>query len=173
MRAEVCAPICTRNDDFCGSKPFVSRGWFANITCCTSSPPPKYESETVWISFARAWDRFAFGDVRRARARRATRRELLVLTSHLEGSLLEEQGAAPDFGAAIREHRELTARRPPRDLPDEPRSGDPDRAAELGARPGWAWLRVMRRYDEYERAVAALGAQPATAARGGDLQPTQ
>jgi hypothetical protein len=51
---------------------------------------------TNFIGFARAWDQFAFGGTRRrARARRATRRELLVLTAHLEASLLEEHGVAP------------------------------------------------------------------------------
>jgi hypothetical protein len=45
--------------------------------------------------------------------------------------------------------------------------GDPDRSAELETRPGWAWLRVMRRYDEYQRALALVeserpgGAEPA------------
>src|SRR5258708_6607045 len=41
---------------------------------------------TNFISFARAWDRFAGTK----RARRATEREIGVLTSHLEASLLEE-----------------------------------------------------------------------------------
>lgn len=50
---------------------------------------------TCCISFARAWDRFAFRDSRRPAARRATERELLVLRSHLETSLLDEEGPAP------------------------------------------------------------------------------
>lgn len=32
-------------------------------------------------------------------------------------------------------------------------TGDRDRSAELGGRHGWSWLRVFRRYDEYEAAV--------------------
>ncbi len=62
---------------------------------------------TNFISFAKAWDRFAFRDARQHSARRATERELLVLRSHLEASLLEDDGPAADFGAAIAEHREL------------------------------------------------------------------
>jgi hypothetical protein len=39
------------------------------------------------------------------------------------------------------------------------RPGDADRTRELSDRPGWAWMRVFRRYDEYERALARLQAQ--------------
>src|ERR671929_265275 len=43
---------------------------------------------TSFLSFARAWDRFAKA---KARARRATERELRILVSHLEASLLAEE----------------------------------------------------------------------------------
>ena len=33
---------------------------------------------------------------------------------------------------------------------------DPDRSAELRERSGWAWTRLFRRYDEYERVLAHL-----------------
>ena len=101
------------------------------------------------ISFAKAWDAFAFRGARTRLARRATRRELLVLTSHLEVSLLDDDDARSDLGAAIAEQEELVPARPADDRP-----GDTDRSAELETWPGWAWLRVMRRYDEYERALA-------------------
>jgi hypothetical protein len=107
------------------------------------------------IAFAKAWDAFAFRGARMRLARRATRRELLVLTAHLEASLLEDDGAG-DLGAAIAEHRELVDARPPTVRP-----GDPDRSGELRARSGWAWLRVMRRYDEYERALGVLNSDRA------------
>jgi hypothetical protein len=121
---------------------------------------------TSFIAFARAWDRFAFRDARRYIARRASERELLVLSSHLEASLLEDEGPAPELAEAIREHEELTRRRP--EVAREParrreRSGDPDRAQELAKRPGWSWMRIMRRYDDYERALVGLRTTDATA----------
>jgi len=105
-------------------------------------------ARTDFISFARAWDRFALSGSRSRRARRATHRELLVLTTQLEASLLDDEAPASDLAAAIAEHEALVASR------DRP--GDPDRAPELRNRPGWAWMRVMRRYDEYERAMDLL-----------------
>jgi hypothetical protein len=65
---------------------------------------------TNFIAFARAWDRFAFRGTRSAGARRATERELLVLRSHLEASLLDDEQPGIGLAAAIAEHRELLAR---------------------------------------------------------------
>jgi hypothetical protein len=95
---------------------------------------------TSFISFAKAWDRFAGAK----RARRATERELRVLIAHLEESIAAEEGL--DLAAAISDHERLTG--------DRPRPGDPDRSAELQERSGWAWLRPFRRLDDYERALA-------------------
>lgn len=78
------------------------------------------------ISFAKAWDAFAFRGVRRRLARRATRRELLVLTSHLEVSLLGDDYVASDLGV------------------------------ELEAAPGRVCLQDMRRNDEPERELAVV-----------------
>jgi hypothetical protein len=131
---------------------------------------------TNLISFAKAWDAFAFRGTRVRVARRATERELLILRTHLEASLLDEDGPAPDLGAALVAHQELVADRArrrgrtiaeadaqaaarskrPRRSADAVRPGDPDRSRELRTRPGWAWMRVFRRYDEYERALARL-----------------
>ena len=109
------------------------------------------------ISFAKAWDAFAFRGARKRPTRRATRRELLVLTSHLEVSLLDDD-ATSDLGAAIAEQDELVQA-----CPADDRSADTDRSAELETAPGWAWMLVMRRYDEYERALALVESG------GGDL----
>jgi hypothetical protein len=108
------------------------------------------------ISFAKAWDAFAFRGARTRPARRATRRELLVLTSHLEVSLLDDDAATSELDAAPAEKEELVQTRP---------AGDAHRRPELETPPGWAWLRVMRRYDDYECALAAVesGAGDATA----------
>jgi hypothetical protein len=105
---------------------------------------------TSCIAFARAWDRFALRDGRTKRARRASERELLVLRTHLEASLLEED--RPDLSTAIGEHRELLARR-------GHRPGDRDRSLELRLRPGWSWMRLVRRLDDYERALERLTEQ--------------
>lgn len=118
---------------------------------------------TNCISFARAWDAFAFRETRTPLARPATRRELLVLTAHLEASLLDEDGPAPDLRAAIAAHRGLVDDRPRDDRP-----GDSNREPELRASPGWAWLRIVRRYDEYERALALLESEHAA-----ELQPSR
>ena len=78
-----------------------------------------------------------------------TRRELLVLISHLEASLLDDDTS--DLGAAIAQHEELVHARPA-----EQRPGDTSRGAELETRPGWRSLRVTRRYEEHERALAPV-----------------
>jgi hypothetical protein len=103
---------------------------------------------TNFLVFAKAWDRFA--GVRR-RPRRATPRELRVLVSHLEASILASEDTTAELARAIEEHRELVARRG--------RAGDPDRSGELSERLGWAWLRPFRRYDEYERALEVVRAE--------------
>lgn len=63
------------------------------------------------IAFAHAWDHFAAGGAPAIRPRPATARELLVLRTHLEASLLEDDTPEPDLAAAIAEHRKLVNRR--------------------------------------------------------------
>jgi hypothetical protein len=99
---------------------------------------------TDFLSFAHAWDRFTRAN---NRARLATEREVRILESHLEASLLADDQI--DLAAAIADHRAST-----RHDPDRPRPGDPDRSTELRKRAGWAWLRPLRRLDDYERALA-------------------
>ena len=115
---------------------------------------------TNFISFARAWDRFA---VTKGRARRASERELRVLTSQLEASLMEEEQI--DFAQVIDEHAALVerrgARRPRRSRRATQRPGDRDRSGELRLRAGWAWLRPFRRYDDYARALDRVEAEGA------------
>jgi hypothetical protein len=125
---------------------------------------------TSLISFAEAWDRLAFRGARRARARRATERELLILRSHLEASLLADETPTGELAAARREHAELVARRR-RDAEarrtaaasEAPRPGDADRSTELGHHPGWAWTRIVRRYDDYERILRRVESERETA----------
>jgi hypothetical protein len=98
---------------------------------------------TSCISFADAWDRFAFRGVRKPSPRRATARELLVLRSHLEASLLEDE--APVLG----DDRDRAGDRP----------GDEYRDRELRSHPGWAWTRVVRTQYEYERVLDRLASE--------------
>ncbi|HVS29701.1 MAG TPA: hypothetical protein VHE14_09125, partial [Solirubrobacteraceae bacterium] len=125
---------------------------------CPMLAAHRYGGRTNFLSFARAWDSFAATK----RTRGATRRELSILTAHLEASLLAEENA--DLGAAIAEHRGLIARRgvlaaEGRRRQRRIRPGEPDRTQELRTRPGWAWLRPLRRYDDYERALALVEAE--------------
>ncbi|HTU97462.1 MAG TPA: hypothetical protein VMF14_16565 [Solirubrobacteraceae bacterium] len=137
---------------------------------------------TSLIAFAEAWDRVAFRGQREARARRATEREILILRSHLEASLLEDdlpvgepavgEPAVSELARARRDHEALVTRREHEAASARPaheasparpehealparreRPGEPDRTHELERRPGWAWTRVVRRYDEYERII--------------------
>jgi hypothetical protein len=136
---------------------------------------------TSFISFAKAWDGFAFRGAKVRYARRATERELLVLRTHLEASLLEEEAATADLAGALAEHRELIERRQRerreqreqraererhealerrlerrRRASERIRPGDPDRSRELRRRSGWRWMRVVRNLDDYERVLEAL-----------------
>jgi hypothetical protein len=61
---------------------------------------------TSFISFARAWDRFAHAK----RARAATARELDALEAHLTASILAERGET-DLGSAIAAHQSLVRER--------------------------------------------------------------
>ena len=106
---------------------------------------------TDLLAFAHAWDRFTGAS---RRARRATRRELAILISHLEDSLLDAQQI--DLAGAIAEHRASIARARSAPLA---RPGDHDRTKQLRRRDGWAWLRPFRRYDDYALALARLEAE--------------
>jgi hypothetical protein len=91
-------------------------------------------ARTNFLSFARAWDRFA----RARRARNATARELGILIRQLQSSLLSEQQC--DLDRAIAEHRELVWRR---------RSAQADptgtiRASRLRLSSSWQPARALR-----------------------------
>src|SRR3954468_5243950 len=96
---------------------------------------------TSFVSFARAWDRFAGA----RRARRATPRELRILVGQLEASLAAAD--ALDLAAAIADHEALRAR------------AAATAPAPWRARDRWAWLRPGRRTAEEERALRRLEAE--------------
>ncbi len=113
---------------------------------------------TNFASFAHAWDRYTGA---KNRARQATERELRTLTTMLEASLygtdLDE--AIAEFKTAKERTGEAPTRRRRRD------TGERDRTRELRWRPGWAWLRPFRRYDDYESAVRRAREEHAEASR--------
>ena len=102
---------------------------------------------TSLASFARAWDRYTGA----RRPRPATEREVRTLKAMLEASLWDGES---ELAAAMAEHRRIAdcglriAETPRR------QTGERNRLRELRNRPGWAWLRVFRRYDDFQAALA-------------------
>src|SRR3954454_15466186 len=166
-RAIDCLPVETRaamlegirsNDIIVGA--YTSR----DGGVCPMLAAHRCGGRTSMISFARTWDRFT----QVKRARRATEREVRILTAHLEASLLSEH--LPELEQVVLQHRtrlEHNAaehgeirRATPEERRPEP-TGEHDRTAELATREGWAWLRPFRRWDAYERALAHVEAERA------------
>ena len=117
---------------------------------------------TDMSGFAERWDAYTkAGD---GCSRPATARELRALERMLVTSL--EEPPETDLGRAVEEIKEL------RRAADEraafaqgligtrarPASGERDRTAELEGRSGWAWLRPVRRLDEFEAALERVAA---------------
>ena len=99
---------------------------------CPMLAAHRYGGRTNFISFARAWDRFAGSK----HARRATEREIKVRVAHLQASLLAEEHV--DLGGAVTEHQALAR----------------ERRAREARRVGLGWLRE-RRSQEREREPVA------------------
>ena len=117
---------------------------------CPMLAAHRHGGRTSLASFARAWDRYT-GAGRRPRP--ATERELRTLTAMLEASLFYggselRSATAEHHASAARTHAERKRRRRP--------TGEKSRLKELGHRHGWAWLRVFRRYDDWELAMKQL-----------------
>jgi hypothetical protein len=106
---------------------------------------------TDLASFARAWDRYTGAP---ECARPATRREVRTLRAMLEASLWTD-GPHQDLASVVADHRATQVDRALREEHAPPRrdTGERNRAPELSKRPGWAWLMLFRRYDEYEQAL--------------------
>jgi hypothetical protein len=117
---------------------------------------------TNFISFAKAWD--AFAGVKRAR--RATERELRVLKSSLEASLLEEQQCPPsDLGQAIAAHQDTARQRRAREatstdlagaIAEHQATARDRRAREAAEEGGWGFLRTRREERDALRALDRL-----------------
>jgi hypothetical protein len=102
---------------------------------------------TSLASFARAWDRYTCA----RRPRPATQREVRTLRSMLEASLMYGDDVT-ELATAAAEHRALLGLPKPAPRP----TGETSRLKELRDRPGWSWLRVFRRYDDYAAALAQI-----------------
>jgi hypothetical protein len=72
---------------------------------CPMLAAHRFGGRTNFLSFAKAWDRFARAG---RKARRATRRELDILVGQLQSSLMSE--SQMELESAIQEHRELVRR---------------------------------------------------------------
>jgi hypothetical protein len=169
-RAIDCLPRHTREAmlDGIDSNPIIV-GAYTDGTggVCPMLAAHRGGGRTSLASFARSWDRYT-----EARsARRATGRELNTLRAMLEASLYYEEESS-DLARAAAEMRESRAAAGGGDdAAKAPRreSGERDRSDELRRRPGWAWLRVFRRYDDWQEALARAEEQQAdqAAARAG------
>jgi hypothetical protein len=87
---------------------------------CPMLAAHRHGGRTSFVSFAHAWDRFSGAK----RARRATTRELNVLTTQLQASILAEA----DLGGAIADHQAIAR----------------DRRAREARGVGLGWLRDRR-----------------------------
>jgi hypothetical protein len=136
-----CLPLTTRRAMLAGietGRIIVGAYTDSKGGVCPMLAAHRRGGRTSLASFARAWDRYTGA---RGRPRPAPERELNTLRAMLETSIaLEEIPSLP-----------RQSRRRPR-----PGAGERHRARELRDRPGWAWLRPVRRLDEYERALAEL-----------------
>jgi hypothetical protein len=121
---------------------------------CPMLAAHRHGGRTSLSSFARAWDRYTGA----RRPRPATEREVRTLRAMLETSLMFDDNtplaeAAADHRASLERNGGAPAgsrRRSPRP------TGEISRLGELRHRHGWSWLRVFRRYDDYEAALAQL-----------------
>ena len=104
-----CLPLRTREAMLDGIRSHeIIVGAYSDRTggVCPMLAAHRCGGRTSFISFARAWDRFA----RAKRARAATERELRALEAHLTASILSESGDA-DLGGAIAQHQTLVRER--------------------------------------------------------------
>lgn len=111
--------------------------------------------------FAERWD--AYTKAGAGRSRPATERELRALEAMLVASLDDppdtELGRAVEEIKAVRRAAAERAAFAQGLMPRaRPASGERDRTEELEGRPGWAWLRPVRRLDEFEAALERASA---------------
>jgi hypothetical protein len=113
---------------------------------CPMLAAHRHGGRTSLASFAKAWDRYTGA---RKRPRPATERELRTLRAMLEASLIYGESEIAAAAAEWQGRRSQVAGR--RKKAD---TGEKSRLKELSTKPGWAWLRVFRRYDDFQAALA-------------------
>jgi hypothetical protein len=138
-RAIDCLPVSTRRamlDALRAGERIIAGAYVdGNGGVCPMLAAHRRGARTNFLSFARAWDRFARAG---RRVRGATSRELEILARQLESSLLSEDEL--DLDRAIVEHRHLVAER-------VRVQADPTgeiRARRLRLRSSWLPVRVRR-----------------------------
>jgi hypothetical protein len=115
-----CLPLATREAMLAGlrANERIIAGAYVDDAggVCPMLAAHRAGGRTDLLSFARSWDRFTRT---RAGARAASEREVRILTTQLEDSLMSANGLELDV--AIKEHRELmrARRRTRRRLPDQ------------------------------------------------------
>ncbi len=147
-----CLPVATRQAMLEGvqsGEPIIAGAYVdGEGGVCPMLAAHRRGGQTAFLSFAKAWDRFA----RTGRGpRRATSRELEILAGQLQSSLMSEAGVELD--RAIAEHRELMAR--------NIRAGAVEPTGEIVVRrlrrpPRWSLMG-----DQLARGLARRSASPA------------
>ena len=118
---------------------------------CPMLAAHRHGGRTSLGTFAKAWDRYTGAG---KRPRPATEREVRTLRAMLEASLM---WGGSELESAASEHRALVARDGSRQTADGRwDTGERSRLIELRNRPGWSWLRVFRRYDDFQAALAQV-----------------
>jgi hypothetical protein len=115
---------------------------------CPMLAAHRHGGRTSLASFAKAWDRYTGA---KRRPRRATPRELTTLRAMLEASLFYD---GSDLATAANEHKAVVEARGPQPAARRRDTGERSRLKELKGKPGWSWLRVFRRYDDFQAALA-------------------
>jgi hypothetical protein len=152
-RAIDCLPVSTRRAMLEGvrSERIIAGAYVdGRGGVCPMLAAHRRGARTNFLSFARAWDRFARAG---RQARSATTRELKILAGQLQSSLLNESQL--DLDRAIAEHRELVRRRA---LAQADPTG-PIRARRLRVSSPWRRARGLR------SVVATFGAGSGTPPR--------
>lgn len=131
------------------SGPIIAGAYPSPEGTCPMLAAHRRGDRTSLATFARAWD--SYTGAPKAREREARRMAAGAPASRREPTA-RGSASTPDADPASR-HRSASV------------PGDTDRSGELRGRPGWAWLRVFRRLDDYEAAVALAQVR----AEGADL----